>query len=124
MHPSPRLYLTGDSCAGVSTLGAALKGTCQVPQIDVDDYYWLPTDLPFTCKRPPEDRLRLIAQEKARGIFAGWRSKPPPSATWTATARWRICAIPFWHGWRGNRGCGNGERGITQVWPTSCFQPD
>jgi adenylate kinase family enzyme len=46
MHPSPRLYLTGASCAGVSTLGAALKDTCQVPQIDVDDYYWLPPILP------------------------------------------------------------------------------
>lgn len=74
MHPSPRLYLTGASCAGVSTLGAALKETCQVPQIDVDDFYWLPTDPPFTCKRPPEDRLRLIAQEQARaeGREEGW----------------------------------------------------
>ena len=25
--------------------------------------------------------------------------------------------MPFWHGWRGTRGSGNGGRGITQVWP-------
>ena len=54
------IYITGASCSGVSTLGHALAKRFAVPQIDVDDFYWMPTDPPFTTKRPPEDRVRLI----------------------------------------------------------------
>lgn len=77
-HP-PRIYITGASCAGVSTLGAALAGVLGLPQIDVDDVYWMPTDPPFTTKRPPEDRVRLIQDQQAgsggwvlTGSFVGW----------------------------------------------------
>ncbi|WP_306029742.1 AAA family ATPase [Stappia sp. MMSF_3263] len=75
MTRSPRIYITGASCAGVTTLGAALAARLSVPQFDVDAYYWLPTEPPFTQKRPPQERLRLIAAdmaeaEKAKG--RGW----------------------------------------------------
>lgn len=75
----PRIYLIGASCAGVSTLGALLSGQFGVPLLDVDDFYWMPTDPPFTTKRPPEDRVRLIGDRQARaggwvlaGSFIGW----------------------------------------------------
>ncbi|ASM71475.1 MULTISPECIES: adenylate kinase [Roseobacteraceae] len=74
-----KLYILGASCAGVSTLGDLLSRQMDVPQLDVDDYYWLPTDPPYTTKRPPEERVRLIRSDQARtngwvlsGSFIGW----------------------------------------------------
>lgn len=65
-----KLHITGASCSGVSTLGAALAERLGMPQIDVDDYYWMPTDPPFNVKRPTEDRVRLICQQQA--MSKGW----------------------------------------------------
>lgn len=77
-HP-PRVYVTGASCSGVSTLGEALSRVFRVRHLDVDDYYWMPTNPPFVLKRPPEDRVRLIQGQQARaggwvltGSFIGW----------------------------------------------------
>jgi adenylate kinase family enzyme len=64
-----RLHITGASCTGTTTLGAALALRLGVPHLDTDDYYWAPTDPPFTTKRPPEDRVRLIQADQAMG---GW----------------------------------------------------
>lgn len=76
---NPRLYLIGASCSGVSTLGAVLADRLDVQQIDVDDFYWMPTDPPFSVKRPPEDRVLLIRERQQdsegwvlTGSFIGW----------------------------------------------------
>ncbi len=55
-----RLYVTGAAGSGVSTLGAALATQLGAPRMDVDDVYWLPTDPPFTTKRPIPERLALL----------------------------------------------------------------
>ncbi|MCJ7995526.1 adenylate kinase [Rhizobium cremeum] len=75
----PRVYLTGASCSGVSTLGAVLSKRFGVPQLDVDDFYWMPTDPPFSTKRPPEERVRQIQDRQSEtegwiltGSFIGW----------------------------------------------------
>lgn len=70
MPRKPRVYLTGASCSGVSTLGCALSKHFNIPQIDVDDYYWMPTNPPFSTKRPPEERVRLI--QDRQDTLAGW----------------------------------------------------
>ncbi|WP_025856703.1 adenylate kinase [Pseudomonas sp. CHM02] len=57
-----RIYITGASCAGVTTLGQNLVTRLGVRQVDVDDYYWMPTSPPFTTKRPPADRVSLMRQ--------------------------------------------------------------
>ena len=49
---APRIYITGASCAGVTTLGSALARALDAVHVDVDDYYWLPSDPPFSRKRP------------------------------------------------------------------------
>lgn len=74
-----RIYLLGASCSGVSTLGARLAERFALPLLDVDDFYWMPTDPPFATKRPPEDRVRLIRARQAgaggwvlSGSFMGW----------------------------------------------------
>ena len=73
-----RLYVTGASGAGVTTLGVGLATALNARHVDVDDDYWMPTDPPYTTKRPPPERVRLI---KARlncdrwvlsGSFDGW----------------------------------------------------
>ncbi|QIZ82634.1 adenylate kinase [Thalassovita gelatinovora] len=64
-----RVYITGASGAGVSTLGKALAATLNVPQADIDDYYWLPTEIPFSTRRRVTDRISLL--ETALGP-KGW----------------------------------------------------
>lgn len=70
MTTGRRLYITGASCSGVTTLGSLLAEALNLPQFDVDDFYWLPTDPPFTAKRPPEDRVQLILDRQED--FPGW----------------------------------------------------
>ncbi|PYY67904.1 adenylate kinase [Pseudomonas jessenii] len=57
-----RIYITGASCAGVTTLGQNVATLLGVRQVDVDDYFWMPTNPPFTTKRPPGERVSLIQQ--------------------------------------------------------------
>jgi adenylate kinase family enzyme len=78
MKADSRIYVTGASCAGVTTLGRRLARRLAVRHLDVDDFYWIPTDPPFTTKRPPQDRASLIRQEQRNdgwvltGSFDGW----------------------------------------------------
>ncbi|MCF8976944.1 MULTISPECIES: adenylate kinase [Pseudomonas syringae group] len=58
-----RIYITGASCAGVTTLGQNVATLLGVRQVDVDDYFWMPTDPPFTIKRTPSERVSLIQQK-------------------------------------------------------------
>ncbi|PAA22360.1 adenylate kinase [Pseudomonas fragi] len=62
-----RVYISGASGSGVSTLGAALAAKLQVPHVDVDDYYWYPTDPPFVNARPPAERVDLLISRLAAG---------------------------------------------------------
>ncbi|MEO0821324.1 MAG: hypothetical protein AAF074_12960 [Pseudomonadota bacterium] len=55
-----RVHITGASGAGVTTLGRALAQALAVPHHDTDDYYWRPTEPPFTEPRPAPERLRLM----------------------------------------------------------------
>ncbi len=56
-----RIHVTGASGAGVTTLGRALAQHFAVPHADTDDYFWLPTEPPFTERRPVEDRAAADA---------------------------------------------------------------
>ncbi|KAG4443090.1 hypothetical protein IFR05_001416 [Cadophora sp. M221] len=69
-----RIHILGASGSGVSTLGTNLSSALSVPLFDVDDYYWLPTDPPFTTKRSIPDRLALINPllECAQEGHGGW----------------------------------------------------
>jgi adenylate kinase family enzyme len=50
----------GASGAGTTTLGRAVADAWSVPHADADDYFWLPTDPPYTQKRPQADRVPLM----------------------------------------------------------------
>lgn len=61
MNPC-RVLVIGATASGTTTLARALAGHWSVPHADTDDYFWVPTDPPYTDKRPAEDRLRLMAE--------------------------------------------------------------
>lgn len=63
MEEKLRIYMTGASCAGVTTLGQNLATLLGVRQVDVDDFFWMPTNPPFTTKRPAQERVSLIQQK-------------------------------------------------------------
>lgn len=57
---SRRIHITGASGSGTSTLARALADRLGSQAFDTDDFYWHPTDPPFTRSRPAAERLRLM----------------------------------------------------------------
>ncbi len=55
-----RVHILGASGSGTTTLGRTLAMALAVPHHDSDDYFWEPTDPPYTRPRPPEERLELM----------------------------------------------------------------
>lgn len=67
---SSRIHITGASGSGTTTLGRALGTRLAIPHHDTDDYFWEPTEPPYTTKRDEAERLHLM-----RRLFvprAGW----------------------------------------------------
>ncbi len=57
-----RLHITGASGSGTTTLARTDASAWSAPHAEVDDYFWLPTDPPYTHKRPEADRVALMQQ--------------------------------------------------------------
>ena len=75
------MHLTGASGSGTTTLGHALASETGWQFLDADDFYWLPTDPPYTHKRERAERSELLrsAFDVARphgvvlaGSVVGW----------------------------------------------------
>lgn len=75
----PRIYITGASCSGATTFGHALAERLELKQLDVDDFFWMQTNPPFTKRRERDDRVRLIREQQPpsgwilTGSLDGWR---------------------------------------------------
>jgi adenylate kinase family enzyme len=74
-----RIHLLGASGSGTTTLGRALAERLQCPHFNTDDYFWLPTDPPFTQRRERTERAQLLivdltAQDAwvVSGSLCGW----------------------------------------------------
>lgn len=74
-----RILVTGSSGSGTTTLGRILAQQLHAPFFDADDYYWTPTNPPFTMKRDPASRLNLILNDLRKtpsaiiaGSIMGW----------------------------------------------------
>jgi adenylate kinase family enzyme len=74
-----RIHILGTSGSGTTTLGRALAERLQCPHFDTDDYFWLPTDPPYTHQRERPERQRLLmdditAQDSwvVSGSLCGW----------------------------------------------------
>jgi len=59
------IHIYGASGSGTSTLGRALASALGYTFMDTDDYFWVPTDPPFTTKRSTEERLILLENDIA-----------------------------------------------------------
>ncbi len=64
-----KIHLLGPSGSGTSTLGKALGDRLGRPWFDSDDFFWIPTDPPFTTKRPADERGRLLAATLAENAW-------------------------------------------------------
>jgi adenylate kinase family enzyme len=77
-HPT-RVHILGASGSGVTTLGQALAAHLGCRLLDVDDYFWLPTDPPFQETRPRPERQVLLGADLppdeswvVSGSLTGW----------------------------------------------------
>lgn len=59
------INIFGASGSGVTTLGQTLSEELDYPYFDSDHYFWLPSDPPFTNRRPPQERNAMINSEMA-----------------------------------------------------------
>ncbi|UFN47988.1 hypothetical protein LPC08_18505 [Roseomonas sp. OT10] len=68
-RPPLRMHVIGASGSGTSTLGEALAARLGLPWHDTDDFYWVPTDPPYTTRRPVPERLARMnaALDDSRG---------------------------------------------------------
>lgn len=57
-----RLHIFGASGTGTTTLARAVADAWSVPHADGDDYFWIPTDPPYTKQRNPVQRTELMNQ--------------------------------------------------------------
>lgn len=58
-----RLHIMGASGSGTTTLGAVLAARLGVDHLDSDDFYWMPTDPPYTTAREVGVRVAMLEQQ-------------------------------------------------------------
>ncbi|WP_294249215.1 adenylate kinase [uncultured Chryseobacterium sp.] len=58
-----KLHIFGASGSGVTTLGHSLGQKLGTAYFDSDDYFWLKSEPPFTMKRDPEERNRMLSRD-------------------------------------------------------------
>jgi adenylate kinase family enzyme len=73
------IHIFGASGSGMTTLARYICQNLAYTPLDSDDYFWLPTDPPFTEKREAAERVRLMRADILRaekavvsGSLAGW----------------------------------------------------
>ncbi len=73
------VHLLGASGSGTSALGKYISERTGWFFMDTDDYFWLPTDPPFTTKRESSDRVELMRKDidehdnvVISGALCGW----------------------------------------------------
>jgi adenylate kinase family enzyme len=77
-----KIHIFGASGSGVTTLGKALSEKMNYPYFDSDDYYWEPSDPPFTIRRNPRKRNEMLDQDLEKqgnwilgGSMISWSEK-------------------------------------------------
>ncbi|MBB2749839.1 UNVERIFIED_ORG: adenylate kinase family enzyme [Rhizobium aethiopicum] len=65
-----RIHVMGASGSGTTSLGLALADRLDIAHLDTDDFFWLPTDPPFTMPRDADQRIQLLLEETGRP--GGW----------------------------------------------------
>ena len=60
------IHIYGASGSGTSTLGRYISQKLGYFFMDTDDYFWKPTNPPYTTKRCPSSRIKLIQEDIER----------------------------------------------------------
>jgi adenylate kinase family enzyme len=60
-----QINIFGASGSGSTTLGKALGQALGYPAFDGDEYFWMPSETPFTVKRKPEERNAMLNLDTA-----------------------------------------------------------
>jgi adenylate kinase family enzyme len=60
------IHIFGASGSGTTTLGEKISRELGYKHMDSDDYYWMPTELKYTLKRPIEERIALMTKDIER----------------------------------------------------------
>lgn len=56
------IHIFGAAGSGTSTLGKAYAKEKGYTYLDVDDFHWMDTFIPFTIARPKEERVKLLKE--------------------------------------------------------------
>ena len=74
-----RLHILGASGSGTTTLGRSFADHVQCSHFDIDNYFWIDTDPPFTDQREPTVRQQLLMNDLraheswvVSGSLCGW----------------------------------------------------
>ncbi len=57
------IHIMGASGSGTTSLGLALAGRLGIRHLDTDDFFWLPTDPPYTTRRDADERTALLLSQ-------------------------------------------------------------
>ena len=60
-----KIHIFGASGAGTTTIGRLACGILGYTHFDTDDYFWMPTDEPFTLERPENECLEALDADLA-----------------------------------------------------------
>ena len=82
------IHLYGASGSGTSTIGKFISDKLGYFFMDTDDYFWEPTDPPYTTKRNVSDRITLMKNDISNndrvvisGSLVGWGDELIPLFT-------------------------------------------
>ncbi|MCF0049102.1 adenylate kinase [Dyadobacter sp. LJ53] len=74
-----KIHIMGASCAGSTTLGMALSELLAIPYFDTDLFFWEQSDIPYTVKRDPLIRNKMLSESLSAldhyivgGSLIGW----------------------------------------------------
>ena len=74
-----RIHIFGASGSGTTTIAGAISKKLGYKHFDTDNYFWYPTEVPFTEPRPIDERLQLMNADLATsdkwvlsGSLDGW----------------------------------------------------
>ncbi len=59
----PRIHILGASGSGTTTLASGISASLKIKSLDADDYFWEPTNPPFTIKRSADERMVLLNRD-------------------------------------------------------------
>jgi len=79
MKPKTHIHVLGASGSGTTTIAKSVCDILGYEHFDSDNYFWLPTDDPFTVERPKDECMKLMQSDLSKtlkwilsGSLAGW----------------------------------------------------